>query len=114
MWGGLTGISPISSSSMRSSLETRSTCYQALAAGKPVIGLATNMDQFLNMAAVEDAGCGRLLRSSSCTVESVRAAVREAIEDNHLQARALEIMKCIAHYPAARIFADVLTHIIQR
>ena len=89
-------------------------CYQALAAGKPVVGLATNMDQFLNMAAVEDAGCGRLLRSASCTVESVRAAVREAMEDSHLQARAIEIMKRIAQYPAARMFGDILAHLSQR
>lgn len=89
-------------------------CYQALAAGKPVVGLATNMDQFLNMAAVEDAGCGRLLRSASCTAESAREAVREAMEDSFLQARAIEIMKRIAQYPAARMFADSLASLIQR
>lgn len=51
--------------------------YQALALGKPVIGLATNMDQFLNMAAVEDAGCGRLLRSRSANPEVISRLVLE-------------------------------------
>lgn len=65
--------------------------YQALAHGKPVIGLATNMDQFLNMAAVEDAGCGRLMRSRSASRESVRRVVAAVLKDQSLadQATAL-------------------------
>lgn len=46
--------------------------YQALSHGKPVIGLATNLDQFLNMGAVENAGCGRLLRSGSATTAAIK------------------------------------------
>jgi len=49
--------------------------YQALGHGKPVIGVATNMDQFLNMAAVEDVGCGRLVRSRSATAAVYRRLV---------------------------------------
>jgi len=62
--------------------------YQALAHGKPVIGLATNMDQFLNMVAVEDAGCGRLLRSGSATADTVRRTTVAALSDRTLAARA--------------------------
>jgi UDP:flavonoid glycosyltransferase YjiC (YdhE family) len=39
------------------------TTQQALAAGKPVIGLASNLDQYLNMQAVERAGAGVTLRA---------------------------------------------------
>lgn len=39
------------------------TCYQALAAGVPVIGIANNLDQYLNMRAVDDAGAGLLIRT---------------------------------------------------
>jgi UDP:flavonoid glycosyltransferase YjiC (YdhE family) len=62
--------------------------YQALAHGKPVIGLATNMDQFLNMVAVEHAGCGRLLRSRSATADTVRRVTVAALHDRTLAARA--------------------------
>jgi UDP:flavonoid glycosyltransferase YjiC (YdhE family) len=62
--------------------------YQALALGKPVIGLATNMDQFLNMAAVEDAGCGRLLRSRSATADTVRSTTVAALSSSTMAAQA--------------------------
>ena len=47
---------------------------QALAAGVPVLGVASNMDQFLNMAPVVSAGAGRLLRADRLSVERVREA----------------------------------------
>jgi UDP:flavonoid glycosyltransferase YjiC (YdhE family) len=58
--------------------------YQALMHGKPVIGLATNMDQFLNMGAVEDAGCGRLVRSRSVTASEVSRRVLDLLADRSL------------------------------
>jgi UDP:flavonoid glycosyltransferase YjiC (YdhE family) len=39
------------------------TVSQALAAGRPIIGLCANMDQFLNMGAVEAQGAGVMLRA---------------------------------------------------
>jgi len=69
--------------------------YQALAHGKPVIGLATNMDQFLNMAAVEDAGCGVLLRSRSAAAETVWRTVVAALADPALAARAATVRQAI-------------------
>ena len=47
---------------------------QAFAAGVPVLGVASNMDQFLNMAPVVAAGAGLLLRADRLSVERVRAA----------------------------------------
>ena len=38
------------------------TCYQAFSAGVPVIGIASNLDQYLNMRAVENANAGVLIR----------------------------------------------------
>jgi len=46
--------------------------YQALSHGKPVIGLVTNLDQFLNMAAVQRAGCGLLLRTGSTATTDLK------------------------------------------
>lgn len=52
------------------------TTYQALAAGVPVLGLVTNnMDQQLNMEAVQEAGAGRTLRARGLAGSTVRDVV---------------------------------------
>jgi UDP:flavonoid glycosyltransferase YjiC (YdhE family) len=78
--------------------------YQALAAGRPVIGLAANTDQFLNMAAVEDAGCGVLLRAHHANEDAIRKAVSWAIEDHHLVRGAEAARDSIARYDPAAEF----------
>jgi UDP:flavonoid glycosyltransferase YjiC (YdhE family) len=40
------------------------TTYQALASGVPILGLCTNMDQLLNMNAIERLGAGLSLRAA--------------------------------------------------
>ncbi len=55
------------------------TGYQALAEGRPVIGVPWNLDQYLAMSAIRDAGAGELLRASTLTPAVVRAAVERAL-----------------------------------
>lgn len=55
-----------------------STGYQALAEGTPIVGIPSNLDQFLAMTAIRDAGAGVMLRASTVTPEQVRDAVLEA------------------------------------
>ncbi|MFV3495710.1 glycosyltransferase, partial [Mycobacterium tuberculosis] len=55
------------------------TTQQALAAGVPVIGLPSNMDQHLNMEALERAGAGVLLRTERLNTEGVAAAVKQVL-----------------------------------
>ncbi|MBI3366893.1 MAG: glycosyl transferase family 1 [Burkholderiales bacterium] len=50
------------------------TVQQALAVGVPVLGLASNMDQFLNMAPIVAAGAGLTLRADRATPASIRSA----------------------------------------
>ena len=68
-----------------------STGYQALAEGRPVIGIASNLDQYLAMTAIEKAGAGRLLRAGSLTSAAVKDAIAGMLEDPapHAAARAL-------------------------
>ena len=70
--------------------------YQAMVLGKPVIGIATNMDQFLNMAAVEDAGCGRLLRSRSVMAEDIRRVAGEMLHHPGMREKTQAIAKVAA------------------
>lgn len=51
-----------------------STGYQALAAGTPVLGIPSNLDQYLAMAAIVKGGAGVQLRSGGLRPEHVRAA----------------------------------------
>lgn len=55
------------------------TGYQALAEGRPVIGVPWNLDQYLAMSAIRDAGAGELLRASTLRPAAVRAAVERGL-----------------------------------
>jgi UDP:flavonoid glycosyltransferase YjiC (YdhE family) len=48
---------------------------QALAAGVPVLGLASNMDQFLNMAPLVSAGAGAVVRTDRMHVKALQGAL---------------------------------------
>lgn len=60
------------------------TSQQALAAGVPVVGIAGNMDQFLNMAALVEAGAGFVLRADRIDPARVRAMVSKALGTDSL------------------------------
>lgn len=76
-------------------------CYQALAAGKPVIGIPSNLDQFLNMQAIERAGAGLSIRADRLTERGVTEAVHRALADDALRSRAREIAKAMQKHRIA-------------
>ncbi|NMF90776.1 glycosyltransferase [Aromatoleum petrolei] len=57
------------------------TTNQALAAGVPVLGIARNMDQFLNMQAITAFGAGLLVRSDRATTAALDKAVTRLLGD---------------------------------
>lgn len=57
------------------------TSYQALAEGAPVIGLPSNLDQYLAMTAIESAGAGVLLKARSVNEGAITAAVEQILHD---------------------------------
>lgn len=63
------------------------SAYQALAAGSPVIGIASNLDQYLAMGALEQAGLGRRLRAGTTTAAQVATAIRDLLADEALSRR---------------------------
>ena len=80
------------------------TVYQALAAGKPLIGIAAHMDQHLSMACVEDAGVGVLLRSEKLTAGLLRATVQRVLTDDQTRRRAQTMAHALAAYaPGERL-----------
>ena len=88
--------------------------YQALAAGKPVIGLAANTDQFLNMAAVADARYGILLRAQRATDEAIREAVSRAIYDERLTRAVRAARDAIARYDPGNGLRATLDKVLGR
>jgi UDP:flavonoid glycosyltransferase YjiC (YdhE family) len=56
------------------------TCHQAFACGKPVLGIAGNMDQFMNMAGSVRAGAGLMLRADRVTVRAVASSARALLQ----------------------------------
>lgn len=90
------------------------TAYQALANGTPVIGLATNMDQFLNMAAMEDAGCGRLVPSAAITAGEMASMVSVALGDPRLAANAKRIAAVLSACRPAEWFGQAVRQFLGR
>ncbi|MBS0310430.1 MAG: glycosyltransferase [Proteobacteria bacterium] len=68
------------------------TTSQALLHGVPVLGIPWNMDQFLNMAAIERFGAGRLVRGDRASTQELKRAV-ELLFDAGYAARSKVLMK---------------------
>ncbi len=81
--------------------------YQALACGKPVLGLPRNMDQYYVMEAVERQGAGWLLRSGTATAKAVAAAARTMLEDRAMRRSARELARAIAAMSPARRLEEI-------
>lgn len=56
------------------------TTYQALASGVPIVGICSNMDQLLNMSAIERLGVGLSLRAARVRSAQLKEAVRALLE----------------------------------
>ena len=75
---------------------------QALRAGVPVLGLASNMDQFFNMAPVVAAQAGQCLRADRLGVDPIRQACQALLASPQAlaAARALQVGMRAARPPA--------------
>ncbi|CAH1084881.1 glycosyltransferase [Candidatus Nitrotoga sp. 1052] len=56
------------------------TTYQALASGTPILGICSNMDQLLNMSAIERLGAGLSMRAARVRPAQLKEAVRTLLE----------------------------------
>lgn len=63
------------------------TTQQALRAGRPVIGIPGNLDQYLNMEALQRHGLGRIVRSDRFSSARLREAVRHLDSERRAAAR---------------------------
>ena len=88
------------------------TAQQALAAGTPVLGICSNLDQYLNMQAVEQAGAGKLLRAGKAGRSAIRAAVDELLEGQRYREGAGKMAERYQSHVATERFAALVEHIL--
>ncbi len=80
------------------------TVHQALAAGVPVLGLPTNLDQYLNMQAVVRHGAGLCLRADRANGPTVKQAVARLLEEPGFHQHAHTLGERISTFdPVARL-----------
>lgn len=85
-----------------------STAYQALSEGVPVVGIASNFDQYLAMDAIERAGAGATVRAQFATAATVRDAIGTVFGSrSHFEA-ATRVREQFARYDAPARFAALL------
>lgn len=82
--------------------------YQALTEGKPVVGLASNLDQHLNMFRIEEAGAGIRLHSATADAEVIRNTLHYSLNDGDLGANARRLAAAIAGRNPFQVFENVL------
>jgi UDP:flavonoid glycosyltransferase YjiC (YdhE family) len=84
------------------------TTQQALTAGVPVLGIAGNLDQYLNMQAVAASGAGRLLRAGKASVDALREAAAALLVDEESWLAARRLAREFARYNATERFVELL------
>jgi UDP:flavonoid glycosyltransferase YjiC (YdhE family) len=87
------------------------TVQQALAAGRPVLGLPGNMDQHLSMRSAVAAGVGLLVRSEHATAETIARAARRLLDEPGFRLRAEAMAVRFAGYDAPAAFARAVARL---
>lgn len=88
------------------------TVYQALAAGKPVLGIANNLDQYLMMDYVRRSGAGDYLRAGAISRASVMTMCRRLLDDPAGRAQAGRIQSAIDPTRTAGAFEQHLQSLL--
>lgn len=91
-----------------------STGYQALGEGVPVLGIASNLDQYLAMTAIEKSGAGMLLRASTLKVGLVRQAVSLLLASDSHRRAALDVQRDFARWSFADRFREFVAGVTGR
>ena len=84
------------------------TSYQALAHGKPVIGIPANLDQYLNMHYIRTASVGQMIRTGSLVPGAIAESVRNVLQNTRYAGEARKLMQFIANHPSRNSFEVVL------
>ena len=84
------------------------TSHQAVAAGVPVIGIASNLDQFLNMGTLVRSGAAEMLRADRFSASALATLVSNVLDSPKHTAAARSIATAIAGYDSGSRFAAIV------
>ena len=90
------------------------TAQQALVEGVPVIGIASNLDQFLNMHYVERFGAGVRLRADRVKPPAIRDAVESVLNDPTVRASAQAAAALAAKTRSTDAFPASIAALVRR
>ena len=82
-----------------------STGYQAIAQGRPVIGIPSNFDQYLASQAIETTGAGLTIPARQLTSARLAEAVAHILRSQAFRTRAAELSVDMAQHPSSDAFA---------
>ncbi len=88
------------------------TSQQALGACVPVLGIAGNLDQYLNMHGVVASGAGALLRSDRLNEEALRRTAIDLLEQPGAKASARKVAEQFVRYDAGARLAGLLLKLL--
>ena len=89
------------------------TSQQALTAGVPVLGIAGNLDQYLNMHGVLATGAGALLRSDRLSEGQLRDTALRLLEQPGPRAAAGKVARQFLQYDAGARLVGLLARLLQ-
>jgi UDP:flavonoid glycosyltransferase YjiC (YdhE family) len=84
------------------------TTQQALSEGVPVLGISSNMDQFLNMHFVVARGAGVRLRSDELRVDELRSRAQEILSGKAFRSAAARLAAEMRTYDSSARFAAIV------
>lgn len=90
------------------------TCQQAFAHGKPVLGIASNMDQFLNMLPITFINVGKLLRSDNLDKSLIKKSYRDLANNLATQENINNIQREIESFNGFQLFASWLLEFFKK
>jgi UDP:flavonoid glycosyltransferase YjiC (YdhE family) len=91
------------------------TTWQALAAGVPVLGIASNnMDQHLNMTAVRHAGAGELLRARGLRPAPLRTLVTRMLDAPRYRTAAAALALARRRYEPESRFPALIQEVLEK
>ncbi len=74
------------------------TTYQAIHGGTPVLGIASNLDQHLNMSYLSAAGIGEVLRTEKASLNEIRELATRLLNQAHYKTAALKAQQAARGY----------------
>jgi MGT family glycosyltransferase len=89
------------------------TVYQAIAAGAPIIGIPTHLDQDINLQRVEDLGFGIKLRSRQSDARDLVRAVERILSDGSYRQNALKLQASFRRFNGPHMAAERIQQLLR-